>query len=85
MISDSPPDRELEWTDDGIQSSKNLINRINRYFANNASTNITSEIEKMVEKFANEVEKNILNFSLNKCVASIYTLLNYFLKKIKYI
>ena len=26
MISDSPPDRELEWNDEGIQSSKNLIN-----------------------------------------------------------
>ena len=32
MISDSPPDRELEWTDEGIQSSKNLINRIEKYF-----------------------------------------------------
>ena len=30
MISDSPPDRELEWTDEGIQSSKNLVNRIER-------------------------------------------------------
>ena len=27
MISDSPPDRELEWTDEGIQSSKNLVHR----------------------------------------------------------
>ena len=33
MISDSPPDRELEWTDEGIQSSKNLTNRIERYFS----------------------------------------------------
>ena len=32
MISDSPPDRELEWTDEGIQSSKNLIHRLERYF-----------------------------------------------------
>ena len=32
MISDSPPDRELEWTDEGIQSSKNLVNRLERYF-----------------------------------------------------
>ena len=32
MISDSPPDRELEWTDEGIQGSKNLVNRIQRYF-----------------------------------------------------
>ena len=34
MISDSPPDRELEWTDEGIQSSKNLTHRIERYFSN---------------------------------------------------
>ena len=32
MISDSPPERELEWTDQGIQSSKNLVNRLERYF-----------------------------------------------------
>ena len=32
MISDSPPDRELEWTDEGIQSAKNLTARIERYF-----------------------------------------------------
>ena len=27
MISDSPPDRELEWTDEGIQSSKNIFTK----------------------------------------------------------
>ena len=32
---------------------------------------------KIIEKFVYEIEKNILNFSLNKCVANIYTLLNY--------
>ena len=42
MISDSPPDRELEWTDEGIQSSKNLINRLERYFHQNKSE-ITEE------------------------------------------
>ena len=35
MISDSPPDRELEWTDEGIQSAKNLTARIERYFEKN--------------------------------------------------
>ena len=81
MISDSPPDRELEWTDEGIQSSKNLINRISRYFEYKKNT-ITPEAEKAVAKFIHEVEKNILNFSLNKCVANIYTLFN-FLEKNK--
>ena len=81
MISDSPPDRELEWTDEGIQSSKNLINRLERYFYQTKSE-ISEEAIKIVEKFTHEMEKNILTFSLNKCVASIYTLLN-FLEKNK--
>ena len=75
MISDSPPDRELEWTDEGIQSSKNLTNRIERYF-HQKKTKISEETFKVVEKFIYEMEKNILSFSLNKCIANIYTLLN---------
>ena len=76
MISDSPPDRELEWTDQGIQSSKNLINRIERYFSN-SQQNISDKVKKEIEKYVNDVEQNILNFSLNKSVANIYTLFNY--------
>ena len=76
MISDSPPDRELEWTDEGIQGSKNLTNRLERYFYHQQIENI-KDAPKVVERFVYDMEKNILNFSLNKCVASIYTLLNY--------
>ena len=76
MISDSPPDRELEWTDAGIQSSKNLVNRLERYFLHQQSES-TKDAAKTIEKFINEIENNILDFSLNKCVANIYTLLNH--------
>ena len=81
MISDSPPDRELEWTDEGIQSSKNLVNRLERYFLQE-ETGSTEDTLKLIERFVHEMEKNILNFSLNKCIANIYTLLN-FLEKNK--
>ena len=80
MISDSPPDRELEWTDEGIQSSKNLIHRIERYFEKPMSKKI-SAIDRNIEKFIFEIEKNLINFSLNKCVANIYTLFNYLEKE----
>jgi leucyl-tRNA synthetase len=40
---------------------------------------------KEVERFVNEMEKNILNFSLNKCIANIYTLLNYLEKNNLYL
>ena len=76
MISDSPPDRELEWTDEGIQSSKNLVRRIERYFSIQP-TSVKEDTEKMIEKFIFNIEKNILSFSLNKCIADVYTLFNY--------
>ncbi len=84
VISDSPPDRELEWTDEGIQSSKNLVHRIERYFSHEM-TNIKNDTEKKVGKFIDNMEKNILSFSLNKCVADIYTLFNYLEKEKVYL
>ena len=76
MVSDSPPDRELEWTDEGIQSSKNLVLRLERYFQKEGGK-VTEDTTKNIEKFIFEMEKNILEFSFNKCVANIYILFNY--------
>ena len=80
MISDSPPDRNLEWTEEGIQGSKNLVNRIHRYFENEATT-INNEQIKKIKLFIYNMEENIISFSFNKCVAEIYTLLNYLEKQ----
>ena len=76
MVSDSPPDRELEWTDEGIQSSKNLVNRIERYFSNKSDNLVESSVI-FIEKFIYEIENNIQGFYLNKCIANIYTLFNH--------
>ena len=75
MISDSPPDRELEWTDEGIQSSKNLTHRIENYFDKTATV-LNDNVFKIVEKFVSNMENNILNFAFNKNIADIYTLFN---------
>ena len=84
MISDSPPDRELEWTDEGIQSSKNLVRRIEKYFMTER-TEVLDDTKKIVERFIYNIEKNISTFSLNKCIADIYTLFNYLEKNKVYL
>ncbi len=86
VISDSPPDRNLEWTEDGIQGSKNLIHRIEKYF--NESGEIDSEVDsdaqKKINLFIYNMDNSIKLFALNKCIAEIYSLLNYLEKnKIK--
>ena len=57
-------------------SSKNLINRIERYFSKKQNQ-VDTESKKKIERFIFDIEKNILSFSLNKCVADIYTIFNY--------
>ncbi len=76
MISDSPPDRELEWTDQGVQGCKNLTHRISNYFKQKINNNDEKAV-KAIEQFIFNIEKNINEFALNKCVANIYTLFNY--------
>jgi leucyl-tRNA synthetase len=76
MVSDSPPERNLEWTEEGIQGSKNLVGRIGRYFENDASP-VNIEQARKIKVFIYNMNKYINSFSLNKCIAEIYTLLNY--------
>ena len=78
MISDSPPERDLEWTDAGIQSSKNLTNRIEKFFLkNNDKKDQTSIDRKFIYKCLYDMDINISSLSLNKYIANIFTLLNY--------
>ena len=82
MISDSPPERDLEWTDAGIQSSKNLTNRIERFFSRDFDNKkISEDKNKFIYKTLYEMDKNISNLSLNKYIANIFTLFNYMEKE----
>ena len=78
MISDSPPERDLEWTDAGIQSSKNLTNRIEKFFSrDNDGKDQTNDDRKFIYKCLYDIDVNISGLSLNKYIANIFTLLNY--------
>ena len=83
MLSDSPPDRDLEWTENGISGSYKFINKVwNLAFialeTKTISINKLNE-NKLLEK-VNEtiisVTSNVENFHYNKAIANIYELIN---------
>lgn len=77
MISDSPPERDLEWTDTGIQSAKNLTVRIENYFSNKKNDKLADEnIYKIIHKNLYHISENIEKLALNKYVANIYSIFN---------
>ena len=86
MLSDSPPERDLEWTDSGIAGSYRFINKI--WSITNEALKINFEksaegdeiIYEKLNKTIEDVTSNIELFQFNKAVANIHELFNLFQK-----
>ena len=80
MLSDSPPERDLQWTETGIASSFKFINKLYEtadkynYYKSNNHEDI--DVIDSLKNLINEVSKNIENFQFNKSVAKIYEFVN---------
>jgi leucyl-tRNA synthetase len=86
ILSDSPPEKDVQWSDEGIKSSYKFIQKlwvlnqkiIEEIKANHPS-NSNNDLGKITNKFLKEVTQNIDNFTYNKIIANfheIYSSLN---------
>jgi leucyl-tRNA synthetase len=86
ILSDSPPEKDVQWSDEGIKSSYKFIQKLwvlNRKIIEeikaNHPSNSNNDLEKITNKFLKEVTQNIENFAYNKIIANfheIYSSLN---------
>jgi leucyl-tRNA synthetase len=81
MLSDSPPERDLEWTETGVVASYKFINKIWDLFKKSTSYKadlklIDKNTLKRFNKIINEITINIEGFHFNKSVAKIYEYVN---------
>ena len=83
MLSDSPPNRDLEWTESGVAGSFKFINKVwdlVSFIKNKKNQfpkkNITDDLEHKLNETIQNVTKNIEGFHFNKAVANIYELIN---------
>ena len=80
MMSDSPPDRGLEWTDAGIDGAWRYIQRLYRligeYTGSAAKTATSPALKKLTHKTIDAVTKDFEQFHFNKAVARIRELTN---------
>ena len=80
MLSDSPPDRDLQWTEKGIASSYKFINKIwdllDKFYSYKINTETKIDILDSFKILINDVARNIENFQFNKSVAKIYEYVN---------
>ncbi|MEM7043086.1 MAG: leucine--tRNA ligase [Pseudomonadota bacterium] len=87
MLSDSPPERDLEWTEAGIDGAWRYLNRLWRLFAAGTPANADSTealdlsdeaaaLKRAVHKTIHAVTDEIEKFHFNKAVALIRELSN---------
>jgi leucyl-tRNA synthetase len=86
ILSDSPPEKDIQWSDEGIKSSYKFIQKLwilNQKIVEEIEadhqSNPNNNLDRITNKFIKEITHNIENFSYNKIIANfheIYAALN---------
>ena len=89
ILSDSPPEKDIQWSDEGIASSFkfiqklwNLNTKIIELLNKNNEEDIDDEITRYTNKFIKKVTENLENFSYNKIIANLHEVHSFLIKQI---
>jgi leucyl-tRNA synthetase len=76
MLSDSPPERDLPWSEAGIEGSWRFVQRLWRLTETVAGEGEDRELDRRLHKTIAGVAADIEALSFNKAVAKLYELAN---------
>ena len=90
ILSDSPPEKDVQWSEEGIISSSkfiqklwtlhlNIIKEINK----NHKVNSGKSLLKFTNKFIKKMKYNLNNFNYNVIIANLHEMHSYLYKEIK--
>ena len=90
ILSDSPPEKDVQWSEEGIVSSFkfvqklwNLNSKILEEIKKDHQKDHDDEISKFTNKLIKKITENLENFSYNKIVANLHEMHSFLLKKIE--
>jgi leucyl-tRNA synthetase len=82
VLSDSPPEKDLEWSASGIEGCSRFINKLEHMFEAIASlkddvnSEINKELNRLVHLTTKHVAEDIKHFALNRAIARMRELSN---------
>ncbi len=89
ILSDSPPEKDVQWTDEGIISSFKFIQKLwnlNSIILDEINKNhqidTDEEISKYTNNFLKKITDNLENFSYNKIIANLYEVYSFLIKQL---
>ena len=89
ILSDSPPEKDVQWSDEGIASTHKFIQKlwnlnlkIQEEIKKNHKKTENDKITKYTNQFIKKVTQNLNTFSYNIIVASLYEMYSFLYKEI---
>ena len=90
ILSDSPPEKDVQWSEEGIASAFKFIQKLwnlnIKFFEEikkNHSEDSDNELEKSTNKFLKDVNINLENFSYNKIIANLHEIYSTLIKQLE--
>jgi len=90
VLSDSPPEKDVQWSDAGVVSSSKFLQKIwnlNQSILNKADTKVDKKKQKSFENkidlYVYKIDHAINNFHFNVAIAQFYEIYRYFNDSIK--
>jgi leucyl-tRNA synthetase len=89
ILSDSPPEKDVQWSEEGIISSFKFIQKLwnlNLKFTKQIEQNYSDDDDRELDKYTNiflkKITDNLDNFNYNKMVANLYEMYSFLFKQI---
>ena len=92
ILSDSPPEKDVQWSEEGMQASykfiqklwglhKKIIDNLSLKNKSNFNNNISEDLNKFTNQIIHKITNNIEKFSYNVIIANLYEIYNFLIKK----
>ena len=83
ILSDSPPEKDIQWSDQGVNSAYKFLQKIyNLCCVVNERVEVKKSLDKefdlKMNSYVNKITKFINNFNLNVVIANVYEIYNLF-------
>ena len=85
ILSDSPPEKDIQWSDSGVSGANKFLQKIwnlNYQIINKKDKTGDAEIEKKfdleIDNFINKIDSAIKNFRFNVCIAYFHQVYGFF-------
>jgi len=90
ILSDSPPEKDVQWSDQGMLASFKFVQKLwilNSKILEKIKINNTSDEDENLTKFTNQlvykITQNLEKFHYNVIVANLYEMYNFLIKEIE--